>query len=169
MNRSIYKSFAETMQMVSFRIILGIKAAYYRLLLTFEFDLSNAFQNTRTDRPGQEYPPIYCYQAPGFERRGSNGERLVCQVDAGMQGRIDATRIFESDKDALLKIANVFPLKWDKKVYLYHNTSLVGTDSPLSAILRYAHDHQHEDMHGLPVGWALVGTHVDDGLGLASS
>ena len=52
----VYQSFAETMQMVSFRIILGIKAVYYRLLLEFESDLSNAFQKGGTDRPGQDYP-----------------------------------------------------------------------------------------------------------------
>ena len=36
-------------------------------------------------------------------------------------------------------------------------------------ILKYATDHCAETRNGLPVGWALVGTHVDDGLGLASS
>ena len=51
-----------------------------------------------------------------------NMRKLVCTVATGMQGRIGATRIFEGDKDALLKAANVFPLQWDKKVDLYHNT-----------------------------------------------
>ena len=61
------------------------------------------------------------------------------------------------------------PLLWDSKAFMYHNTPLVGTDAGLGEILKYSKEHEGEMLNGMPVGWAVVGTHVDDGIGLATS
>ena len=80
--------------MFSMKIIAGIKGTYYTLLSAFTMDDSDAFQSTPSLDADGKLPKLYCRQPPGFEKKGANGERLVCEVLVGMQGRIDATRLY---------------------------------------------------------------------------
>ena len=100
MDRELYKSFSEMMRMSTFQMLLAVGGVYYDALCKFSLDVKDAFQATRTDTPGDEKPPLYCRQPPGFEQRGDavvfpKGAKLVCKVSVGLQGRIDATRIFD--------------------------------------------------------------------------
>jgi hypothetical protein len=134
MDRSVYKSFAETMRMTSFKIILAIKAGYFMMVCDFLIDCSNAFQTTRTDvvQEGEKaLPKFYCWPAPTFERRTETGERMACEVLVGMQGRIDATRLFNSRLMAILRRANCYNLLWDRQLVVYHDSSLARTDASL--------------------------------------
>ena len=134
MDRSIYKSHAETLRMVSFRIILALKAGYWDAFADLLLDCSNAFQATRTD--DGNHPDLYCSPAPGFERRDSDGNRMVCKLNVGMQGRIDATLLFNTRLFAiLLQKANMTRLMWDKQMVVYHHGPHVNSDASLSTIL----------------------------------
>ena len=153
MDRSIYRAFAEASPMWGFNGASALKAAYFKLLVIFELDLKNAFQATRQDRPGMNHPPLYSRQAPGFVEYGPNGEAMCWQILVGMQGRIDATNLFEHDKDVLLFTSNWIPMKSQKKSYIYHNSPLVNTTASLLEKLIYCHEHQGDTgPDGLPVG-----------------
>ena len=69
MDRGVYKAHGETLRMVTFRIILAMKAGYYTYMSAFLLDCSNAFQSTRTDGESDCQPDLYCWPAPGFEKR----------------------------------------------------------------------------------------------------
>ena len=58
MDRDMYKSFSEMMRMSTFQMIIAVGAAYYSLLCKFTLDVNDAFQATRTDRPGEKQPPL---------------------------------------------------------------------------------------------------------------
>ena len=169
MDRSIYKSFAETMRMVTFRCILAIKAGYYNMLCTFLLDCSNAFQNTRTDEPqdGKPLPKMYCMPAPTFERFDERGVRLVCELLVGMQGRIDATRLFNDRLMKILLKSGCMRFLWDRQVVVYLNGPGAGTDMSLIDVLTKIRGHKDTGAQQPPVGWAMIGWHVDDGTGLA--
>ena len=97
MDREKFKAHAETLRMSSYRIILACKGGYWDAFCEFLLDCSDAFQATRTDDvPIEEQVPLYCWPAPGFEQRTESGERLVCKVHVAMQGRIDATLLFNT-------------------------------------------------------------------------
>ena len=170
MDRDVYKSHAETLRMSSFRIICAIKAGYYMALCAALADCSNAFQSTRTDGEysSESTPEFYCWPAPGFERRTDNGERMACRVNVYMQGRIDATRGFNTRLMGLLvKHGYMMRCLSDRQVCIYNHGPLGKTDDSLSDILtsiKGATDTKGQDR---PVGFAIVGWHVDDGIMLA--
>ena len=56
MDRGIYKSHGETLRITTMRIILAVKAGYWRFFATFLLDCSNAFQSIRTDGPDSKEP-----------------------------------------------------------------------------------------------------------------
>ena len=168
MDRSVYKSFAETMRMASFRTILALKGGYYDIFCAFKCDCSNAFQATRTDDPKDgPQPKLYCWPAPGFERRGPNGERMACELHVGMQGRIDATRLFSDKLFKLLVVAGFMRSMWDHQVYIYHVGPYANTAAPLTTILANLKDCKDSEGQQPPVGYAVIGWHVDDGIGVA--
>ena len=81
MDRDVFKAHAETLRMSSFRIILAIKAGYWKAFCPILIDCSDAFQATRTDGEFTgTSPDIYCGPAPGFEKRAKNGERYACKL-----------------------------------------------------------------------------------------
>ena len=138
-------------------VIGALKAAYWKLLILFKFDPSNAFQATRQDRPGMQKPKLYCRQPPGFEQRDPHDEKLCCDVHVGLQGRIDATNLFEEDKNILPIVADWLHLHGQKKMYLHHNSPLVGTTASLLEILTDCSAYKGEtNENGMPVGWGLV-------------
>ena len=50
MDRDVYKAFAETLRMATWKTIVALKAGYFKALCAFLLDCSNAFQMTRTDQ-----------------------------------------------------------------------------------------------------------------------
>ena len=177
MDRGIYKAHAETLRMTSYKCIGALKAGYWKAFAEFLIDCSNAFQATRTDGRGAEdglqlpaSAPIHCWPAPGFERRTTAGERMVCKVNVGMQGRIDATRLFNTNLfRILLQRAHMTRLVWDKQVAVFHNGPGIGTVMSLSEVLVAIRDATDTAAQDEPIGYAVVGFHVDDGLGVACS
>ena len=171
MDRKLYHSYTEMMRQPSFSSMAAIKGAYYVWLLAFAADCGNAFQATRTDYEGSKVPPTYCRQPLGFQKKGPNGEKMVCKLLVGMQGRIDATLLFDQAFVKILKDLGFVPLLWEPKLFEYHNTALAGSDASLTDIIRASSDAslEPENTQGSkPYGWALVGQHVDDSLGLAT-
>jgi hypothetical protein len=74
MDRDKFKSHAETLRMSSYKIILACKGGYWDAFAEFLLDCSDAFQSTRTDgKASEEHWPLYCFPAPGFERRLPSG------------------------------------------------------------------------------------------------
>jgi hypothetical protein len=177
MDRDLYKAHAETLRFATYRTVLSLKGGYWLAFCDFLLDCSDAFQTTRTDGIGKESggqleksTPLFCWPAPGFERRTENGERMVCQVNVGMQGRIDATRLFNANLfNILLKKANMFRLVWDKQVAVYHCGPHENSCEPLSKILLAIKTAKDTDAQSPPIGYAVIGWHVDDGTGVACS
>ena len=170
MDRDMYKSHAETLRMSSYRIIAAIKAGYYKALCAALADCSNAFQSTRTDGEfkSENTPKFYCWPAPGFERRTPSGERMACEVNVYMQGRIDATRQFNSRLMSLLvEKGHMMRTLSDRQVCIYHHGPLVQSDASLSDILKAIKDAPDSKGQEQPVGYAIIGWHVDDGIILA--
>jgi hypothetical protein len=168
MDRERFKSHQETLRVTTFRIILALKAGYWDAFADFLLDCSNAFQNTRTDGDFEgSSPPIYCYPAPGFELT-RNGERMICKVNVGMQGRIDATSLFNNRLFALMLVkAGIMRALWDRQLMIYHQGKTVGTNLGLADVLTSIKTEVDTDKQEAPVGYALIGWHVDDGTGIA--
>ena len=84
MAQGVFKSHAETLRMSTFRIILAIKAGYWKAFCDVLLDCSDTFQATRTDGAFEgSTPDLYCWPAPGFEKHAPNGERYyVCKLEA---------------------------------------------------------------------------------------
>ena len=173
MDRDMYKSHAETLRMWMFKIILAIKAAHYKKLLAFAFDLKNAFQSTRTDFDKQSgkptgQPPLYCTQAPGFEQRGPKGEKMVCKVNVGLQGRIDASLLTSTNIWKLVKKLGFVRMLADSQAFVYHNGPMVGKDVSLSEIINSFKATEDSSGQQPPKAWGVFGLHVDDGFGVAT-
>jgi len=167
MDRSVYKAHGETLRMVTFRIILACKAGYWDFFAEFLLDCSNAFQSTRTDGKDSHEPDLYCWPAPGFERRAPNGERMVCKVLVGMQGRIDATRMFTQRLFKMLSDAGVMRTLWDSQLCIYHSGPLINSDASLIEKLKAITSTEDSGPQQPPNGYAMMGWHVDDSTGLA--
>ena len=169
MDRDVFKSHAETLRMSSFRIIMALKGGYWKAFCDILLDCSDAFQATRTDGEFEgSMPDVYCWPAPGFEKHASNGERYVCKLNCGMQGRIDATRMFNGRLFALLLVkANMARALWDRQVIIYHNGPLAQTDKSLTEILLSIKHAKDTPSQQPPIGYAVLGWHVDDGTGVA--
>ena len=137
MDRSKCKAHAETLRMSSYRVILACKGGYWNAFCEFLLDCSDAFQSTRTDDvPMDQQDPLYCWPAPGFEQVSDKGERMACKVNIAMQGRIDATLLFNTKLfDLLVLKAGMTRLMWDKQVAVYHVGPLVNTTASLSEVL----------------------------------
>ena len=173
MDRDMYKSFSEMMRMSTFQVIVAVGATYYALLCKFTLDVNDAFQATRTDKPGEKQPPLYCRQPPGFEQRGDGttfpkGTRLVCKVNAGLQGRIDATKLFDDRVVRLFLAVDFMPSLWDKKLFTYENLPKSDVDLTLTQKIDLASTLPDSGPQQPPVGWATFGQHVDDGIGVAT-
>ena len=169
MDREKFKSHQETLRMTSYRIILALKGGYWHAFCDFLLDCSDAFQSTRTDGAGCEnQAPLYCFPAPGFEHRAPNGERLVCKVNVAMQGRIDSTRLFNAELFAILILkCKMHKLLWDRQVAVYHHGPHENSTASLSQILLGIKTAKDSGSQQPPIGYAVIGWHVDDGLGLA--
>ena len=97
----------------------------------------------------------------------SKGRHMACKVLVGMQGRIDATRLFNNQLMTIFVKSKCVRLLWDRQLVCYHTGPLVGSDSSLSDILLAIKGHKDTSPQTAPVGYALIGWHVDDGTGLA--
>ena len=171
MDRGQFKAHAETLRMTSYRIILACKAGYWHAFTEFLLDCSDAFQSTRTDGGSSvTSAPLYCYPAPGFEKRDEQGERLCCKVNVAMQGRIDATRLFNTNLFVILvEKAGMMRLLWDKQMAIYHHGPHENSSESLSTILMAIKTATDTTAQQAPVGYAVIGFHVDDGMGVACS
>ena len=176
MDRDIYAAYSDVMRMSSLKIIIAIRAGYYALLVDFQGDLVDAFQTTRTDGSvpeieDEEY--IYIYLPKGFEKYGPNGQELFGRLNSALQGRIDSARKLSTAAHNLL----VHPKHgvgltrsvWDPKVYIYHHGPLAGTAASLDDILRAYANCEQPASPASPIGWSVIGLHVDDIVGTATS
>ena len=166
MDRGIYKSHALTLKLVTFKIILAIKGGYYKQMCAFLIDCSDAFQTTRTDVDPTK-PKLYCWPAPGFGKYAPDGTPLACEVHVGMQGRIDATMLFNEKLFGLLFKAGFTRSLWDPQLAIYHNCSLSGSSASLTDMIASVHAATDSPPQQPPIGICFVGWHVDDGTGLA--
>ena len=167
MDRDMYKAFTETLRMTSFRIIMALKAGYYKFFCCFLLDCSNAFQATRTD-DDPDQPLLYCWPAPGFERYDEKGERMACKLNCGMQGRVDATRLFNDRLQKILERAECMRSLWDPQLNIYHSGPLKNTDASLLDILTSISQATDSEPQQPPIGYAVLGWHVDDSTGVAA-
>ena len=156
MDREKFKAHAETLRMSSYRAILSCKGGYWHAFCEFLLDCSDAFQATRTDDvPEEEQVPLYCWPAPGFERT-VNGERMVCKVNVAMQGRIDATLLFNTKLfDLLVLKAGMTRLQWDRQVAVYHVGPLRNSAASLSEVLTAVRDATDTPVGEPPVGYRM--------------
>ena len=92
---------------------------------------------------------------------------MVCHVHVGMQGRIDATRLFNNRLSKILDKCGMLKCLWDKQVFIYHNSKLKGSDASLSDILTCIKTSKDTEAQQPPVGYCVIGWHVDDGIGVA--
>ena len=172
MDRSKYNSFSDTVRWATVMLIVTIRAAYD--VVDFHFDISNAFQNTRTDEHARAPKTqraarrLFCRQAPGFEERAPNGAKQVAEILVGFQGAIDAANLFGGEfiYDAV-KDAGVRRCTWDRELFAMHFGPAVQHAGDLPKILAACSNRPAVD--GAPPGWAVFGRHVDDGMGVASS
>ena len=167
MDRDIYDSFSDVVRWTTVILIFNLRARYD--LVDFHFDISNAFQSTRTDNMNDQ-PRLFSYQAPGFEVKGPNGEKLVCEQHVGMQGRIDAAALFGTKFGAtIVKRVGCRRCLWDPEAFVLHTGPLATSPQQLEQILAACATSSQPATTGAPPGWVLFGKHVDDGLGVASS
>ena len=153
-------------------LIATLRAAYD--VVDFHFDISNAFQNTRTDEQARAPKTqkaarrLFCRQAPGFEERAPDGSKQVAEILVGFQGAIDAANLFGGEFifDAV-RDAGVRRCIWDRELFAWHYGPAVQNAGDLIKILAACRDRPAID--GAPPGWAVFGRHVDDGMGVASS
>ena len=165
MDKDVYHSFADVARTSSFHIIFALRTLKYTV--DFQIDQTNAFQSTRTDEPGSKSPPVYVWQAPGFEKRGAAGEKLCCKLLCGLQGRRDSGRLHAQKTIQLFLEGGFRVCTWDPKVLVLHNGPLAATDASLDQIL--AACHEKPATADAPLGWVVIGLHVDDGAGVASN
>eukprot|EP00966_Prymnesium_polylepis_P141662 3271355-Prymnesium_polylepis.2 len=177
MSREIYESYSDVMKWVTLLIMGAIRSSYK--VDDFQFDISDAFQATRTDKPvaplngpnvGDQLsngPRLFYRQAPGFEEFGPNGEKMVCAAKTAQQGRIDSARLFGTAfGHTLLKRAGARRQISDPEAWEYHAGPLANSAADLEKIL--AACAKMPPTAGAPPGWAVFGRHVDDGIGIAS-
>jgi hypothetical protein len=167
MSRDIYESFSDVVRWTSVLILAAIRACYP--VHDFQFDVSDAFQSTRTDSDPLDTPkPLYYRQAPGFEVTGANGEKLVCRALTAHQGRIDSARLFSTKfgRDCA-KLAGMRRYLWDPQLWGFHRGPLATTSDDLEKVL--ASVAEQPGTADAPNGWAVFGRHVDDGVGISSS
>jgi hypothetical protein len=176
MDRDVYTSYADVMRMTSLKVIVAIRAAYYPLTIDFQGDLVDAFQATRTDGSVPEITDserLYIYQPKGFEEFGPNGEELVGEVNCALQGRIDSARALSRASHTLLvspkQGIGLIQSVWDPKVYIYHHGKHACTTASLDQILADYHGVEQPTSPEPPIGWGIIGIHVDDIVGTASS
>ena len=165
MDRDIYESFADTMRSFTLKFMCALRGHYH--VITFQFDVGNAFQTTRTDEDDSQ-PRLFTEQANGFVEYGANGERLVAEVLAAMQGRIDSARIFRYKFRADLIKLGSRPCLWDPNAYELHIGPLSTSASNLEQILAACNSAPQPPINGAPPGWMFFGIHVDDGPGICS-
>ena len=71
----------------------------------------------------------------GFEKK-VNGVEMVCKLLVGMQGRIDATRLFNDKLFGLFKNNYMTRSIWDPQLLVYHNGPLAASCASLTEVLR---------------------------------
>ena len=120
------------------------------------------------DDPLEMPKPLYYKQAPGFEVTGTNGEKLVCRALTAHQGRIDSARLFSTKfgRDCA-KLAGMCRYLWDPQLWGFHRGPLATTSDDLEKVL--ASVAEQPGTPDAPNGWAVLGRHVDDGVGISSS
>ena len=154
--------------MSSIKMMAALLAAYS--LISFLFDCGNAFQATRLDNNTVRSEKLYCEQAPGFDVKDENGDKMICEILVALQGRIDSARLFGERLEQIIFKLGGKRSTWDPKVYIFHFGPLVDTDAPLDQVLEAcAKEPSGKTKDGAPFGWATMAVHVDDCPGIGSS
>ena len=92
----------------------------------------------------------------------------MCKVSVGLQGGIDATRIFDDRFVKLVERVQFVSSLWDKKLRMYCNLPKQDRDLTLSEKIKLASSLPDSEPQQPPVGWAAFGQWVDDGIGVAT-
>ena len=177
MDRDMYMSRSDVVRFTTIKIFACMRAAYRKWLLDVQFDVKDAFQATRLDKPMDDgrvsnrdgtakSERLFCMQPPGFIET-IDGEPAVAEVLVSLQGRIDAARLFSGAFEKLLVKCGCRVLTWDPRCYVLHTGPLAGTAEDLEKVLVACKDKPN--VNGVPVGFFAFGMHVDDGIGVASS
>ena len=165
MDPSVYDTFANYMRMSSMKLVMIVTRAYR--MFEFQIDDTDAFQNTPVD---PNAPTIYSRQAPGFIQTGESGEPMVYKMLMCLQGGIHSANMYDSRKvKTLLTEVGMRQAVWDRRVFIYHVGPLASTAANLTNILASLRNGRHPDVDGRPAGYAIFGTHADDGVGGADS
>lgn len=97
--------FAPVAKMESIRMVLALAAKYTWEMV--QFDIRTAFLN------GPLNEEIYVEQAPGFEKAGPNGQRLVCRLNKALYGLKQAPKSWNDCFTKFLKDHMLEPLETD--------------------------------------------------------
>ena len=160
MDRNVYATFADYMRMSSMKIVIIVTKVYG--LFQFQLDDKNAFQNTPVDPAA---PKIYSRQAPGFVEKDEDGIPFICEYLTCLQGGIHSANRYDKRKvQALLECVGMRMCTWDKRVFVYHVGPLADTSANLHEIIKSL-QADLPDIDGKPCGFAILGTHADDGVG----
>ena len=170
MDRDMYESFHDVMRSTSLWIMANIAAHYD--VIDLQLDVSNAFEAARRDRPDDNAhkkprAKLFAHYPPEFQRVDDAGFKQCAEVLSAHQGTIDAANIFGSQFDADLRAAMFRSMIWDPKLYLLYFGPPIPSAYSLEKVLAMVANRPPVD--GAPCGWACLGMHVDDGIGLVSS
>ena len=167
MDRDVYESFHDVMRATSLWIMANI-AAHYNVI-DVQFDVGNAFQAARRDTSsahGKPLPKLFAHYPPGFQEVDADGNKMCAEVLSAHQGTIDAANIFGKQFESDLKDAKFRSMVWDPKLYVLYYGPPVPSAYSLEKVLAMVANRPPVD--GVPCGWAIIGRHVDDGVGLVS-
>lgn len=171
MDSELYPSFSEVANTVSLNILGAIYATHMEDFIAQQDDDGDAFQNTITDGSDGDKPttPMFTHQAPGFEKRGPKGEKLLCKMRTAFQGRIDSPRLYGKKAKGLLAQAGWHALLFDPEAFVYHVGPTRGTAATIPEILAALKTAEPSPPGHAPVGYGLMVRHVDDRVKIVTS
>ena len=181
MNRALYNPFSDQMLIRTLKIMCAICGTYN--LFGFTADASDAFQDTPDNSVAEGRPRVLTHQAPGHEVLGPGNIKMCYELIAMLQGRIDSCNVFGTKRDdILLSIPGMRRAPYDPSTFIYHVGPLANTSASLTDIVAKYVDKSLPNIAAFtlekgsqeipaqpPHGWAMLGTHVDDLPGIATS
>ena len=171
MDAGEFPSYSEVATPVALNILAAVFATHMEDFIAQQDDDSDAFQNTVTDGSDGDKAaaPMYTHQAPGFEKKGINGEQLVYRHRVAFQGRIDSPRLYGQKVKPLLAQAGWHATLFDTEAFIYHEGPTKGTAAKIPEILEAIRTAAPSPPGHAPVGFGLMVRHVDDRIKIVTS